>query len=84
MRQSRILALVLCIAAAPWPSVRAGQMSQTTSPVPPKPSAAATGKERLSGKAADEQRVDDCKVPPEQRDPQRPRGDCAPTAPLTQ
>ncbi len=26
-----------------------------------------TGKERLSGKAADEQRVNDCKVPPEKR-----------------
>ena len=26
-----------------------------------------TGKERLTGKAADEQRVDDCKVPPERR-----------------
>ena len=26
-----------------------------------------TGKERLTGKAADEQRVDDCKVSPERR-----------------
>jgi len=26
-----------------------------------------TGKERLAGKAADEQRVDDCKVPAERR-----------------
>lgn len=28
---------------------------------------AATGKERLSDKASDEQRVDNCKVPPERR-----------------
>lgn len=29
--------------------------------------AARTGKERLSDKASDEQRVNDCKVPPERR-----------------
>jgi hypothetical protein len=34
-----------------------------------------TGKERLSGKAADEQRVDDCKVPPARRTRIRPT-DC--------
>lgn len=31
-----------------------------------------TGKERLSDKATDEQRVDDCKVPPERRTVARP------------
>jgi hypothetical protein len=31
-----------------------------------------TGKERLSDKASDEQRVDDCKVPPERRTRHRP------------
>ncbi|HLY57065.1 MAG TPA: hypothetical protein VKS60_15985 [Stellaceae bacterium] len=31
-----------------------------------------TGKERLSDKASDEQRVDDCKVPPERRSHPRP------------
>jgi hypothetical protein len=31
-----------------------------------------TGKERLKGKAADEQRVDDCNVAPEQRSKPRP------------
>jgi hypothetical protein len=35
---------------------------------------ARTGKERLGGKASDEQRVDNCKVPPEQRGP-KPRPD---------
>jgi len=42
----------------------------------PDPSAALaavrTGKERLSDKASDEQRVDDCKVPPAQRTRARP------------
>ncbi len=31
-----------------------------------------TAKERLSGKHSDEQRVDDCKVPPERRTRPRP------------
>ena len=31
-----------------------------------------TAKERLSGKDSDEQRVDDCKVPPERRTRPRP------------
>jgi hypothetical protein len=31
-----------------------------------------TGKERLSDKASDEQRVDDCKVAPERRTRERP------------
>jgi hypothetical protein len=36
-----------------------------------------TGKERLGDKASDNQRIDDCKVPPEKRGPiQRPT-DCA-------
>jgi hypothetical protein len=34
--------------------------------------AALTGKERLSDKASDEQRVDDCKVPPARRTRHRP------------
>jgi len=33
---------------------------------------AKTGKERLTDKASDEQRVDDCKVPPAQRTRARP------------
>jgi hypothetical protein len=39
-----------------------------------------TSKERLSNKAADEQRVDNCRVPPEQRGT-APRPDCGETAP---
>lgn len=36
-----------------------------------------TAKERLVSKAADPQRMDDCKVPQERRDPDRPRPDCS-------
>jgi hypothetical protein len=39
---------------------------------PQPPLATRTGKERLGGKDADEQRVDDCKVPPERRTRPRP------------
>lgn len=41
------------------------------SPPPPAPGTL-TGKERMRGKAFDEQRVDDCKVPPERRTRPRP------------
>ena len=35
-----------------------------------------TGKERLGGKASDEQRLDNCKVPPELRGPTPRPDDC--------
>ena len=35
-----------------------------------------TGKERLGGKASDEQRVDNCKVPPDLRGPKPRPDDC--------
>ena len=35
-----------------------------------------TGKERLGGKATDEQRVDNCKVPPDLRGPKPRPDDC--------
>lgn len=41
---------------------------------------ALTGKERLSGKWADEQRMDNCKVPPGRRGP-KPRPDSCPPIP---
>ena len=40
-----------------------------------------TGKERLGGKASDEQRVDNCKVPLELRGPSPRPDDCAATQP---
>lgn len=47
---------------------------------PPDRAPVRTGKERLSDKASDEQRVDDCKVPPERRGP-KPRPDACGSAP---
>ena len=41
-------------------------------PPPQQPQVPKTAKERLSGKDSDEQRVDDCKVPPERRTRPRP------------
>ena len=38
---------------------------------------AATGKERLGDKASDDQRVNDCRVPPEKRGPVRRPTECA-------
>ena len=57
------LALAVCAA---------GALAQG-SPTPPA-SPVKTGKERLSDKASDEQRVDNCKVPPDRRGP-KPRPD---------
>jgi len=39
--------------------------------------AAATGKERLGDKASDNQRVNDCRVPPEKRGPAKRPAECA-------
>lgn len=61
------LLAVLLPAAAPDARERPTQQPQAV-PVPvPK-----TAKERLGGKGTDEQRVDDCKVPPERRTRPRP------------
>jgi len=60
--------LALLIACAPLDHVAAADGDQ------PGAFAAATktGKERLTDKASDEQRVDDCKVPPARRTRARP------------
>ena len=42
-----------------------------------------TGKERLGGKASDEQRVDNCKVPAELRGPRPRANDCPDVANTT-
>jgi hypothetical protein len=51
--------------AADEPATAAAPTAQRPSEPPPPP--VRTGKERLSSKASDEQRVDNCKVPPELR-----------------
>jgi hypothetical protein len=72
----RILFLTLILLAPPALS-RAGDAEV---PPPSAPSAAPemkTLKEKLSDKASDEQRVDNCHVPPDRRGA-KPRPDCAP------
>jgi hypothetical protein len=66
-----VLGLVLAVGAA-------GALAQgAPTPMPVKTGPDKTGKERLADKASDEQRVDNCKVPPDRRGP-RPRPDsCA-------
>jgi hypothetical protein len=59
--------------------------AQEALPVPPATAAEAegpvkTGKERLSDKASDEQRVDNCKVPPERQGPTPRPSACKPDA----
>jgi hypothetical protein len=77
----RALALIglaaLATAGAPgvvWAAEAAGQQRDTqdagAAPV-------RTAKERLSGKSADEQRVDNCKVPLELRGPKPRPDDCS-------
>jgi hypothetical protein len=56
---------LLCVALA-------GAAAHAAEPTPP----VRTGKERLSGKAADEQRVDNCKVPVAQRGSKPRPDDC--------
>ena len=56
----RIFVAGLIVVCAMGPGRAADKTVATTSDV-------RTGKERLSDKASDEQRVDDCKVPPARR-----------------
>jgi hypothetical protein len=60
-------------AAFPAAPLEADEPAPTAVPVQPPseqmPAPVRTGKERLSSKASDEQRVDNCKVPPELRGP---------------
>jgi hypothetical protein len=58
---------IVCLVAALWLLLAAAASAQE----------ARTLKERLSDKASDNQRVDNCKVPLDRRGPQ-PRPDCPP------
>lgn len=66
MQHIILAALIAASAPAPIGTADRGQ------PAMPVFAAAKTGKERLSDKASDEQRVDDCKVPQDRRTRQRP------------
>jgi hypothetical protein len=65
------LLAVLLAHAAPGPAAAADRDRRE----PVVFAAAKTGKERLGDKASDDQRVDDCKVPPARRTRARP-ADC--------
>jgi len=66
----RLLAAMLLVAGSSCPVAHAGEdRSPPARPANPQP--AKTGKERLSDKGSDEQRVDDCKVPKERRTRER-------------
>jgi hypothetical protein len=57
--------------------------AQSTAPAEPDPNAEVkTLKERLSDKASDEQRIDNCRVPPDKRGA-TPRPGCPDEAPAT-
>jgi hypothetical protein len=66
------LAMMLVVQVWPAPTARAaeGEAKQFQA------ERTRTGKERLGGKASDEQRVDNCKVPPDLRGPKPRPDDC--------
>lgn len=63
MRAALVAVLLTCVALGP---------AMAASRDRPASSFGKTGKERLSDKGSDEQRVDDCKVPPSERTRPRP------------
>ena len=75
---SKVGRLVAILLGCSWAVAANGDASsQEIAPKPFAAEAARTAKERLGGKSADEQRVDNCKVPLESRGP-KPRPDrCA-------
>ena len=66
-----VVAVLTALAASAW---AAGPPSDQMEPVQPRQ---LTAKERLTSKAADEQRTNDCNVPVEQRGDSRRPDDCA-------
>lgn len=79
MENAKRFALACCIAISPLAAV----VAEGAEPVRAASSEAGktlTAKEKLSNKAADEQRVNDCKVPPSQRSSAARPADCGPAA----
>jgi hypothetical protein len=70
----RVMAMMLvaeaCLASAGEASHEQGETKQFQA------EPTRTGKERLGGKASDEQRVDNCNVPPDLRGPKPRSDDC--------
>lgn len=74
----RLGGLLLALALGLPLAAGRGQAADTASPAEQSSASTKTLKERLSDKASDEQRVDNCKVPMERRGPKpRPEG-CGP------
>jgi hypothetical protein len=70
----RVAALMLVVLVGPASSDGAPREAGEAKPV--QTERTRTGKERLGGKASDEQRVDDCKVPLDLRGPKPRPHDC--------
>ena len=67
------------VASAEGPGGSTAEPGGKVASYPPQSEAvgtALTGKERLGGKASDEQRIDNCKVPPELRGPKERPDSC--------
>lgn len=65
---------VLCLGPA---AIRADEPVSVKTLTAPPPAPEKTGKERLSDKASDEQRVDNCQVPPERQGTKARPDECA-------
>ncbi len=70
MRAIIVVLLLIGVVGSVSAETRPHEAEVSAAPAPPM--ALKTGKERLGEKATDEQRVDDCKVPPGKRTRARP------------
>jgi hypothetical protein len=70
----RIIAMTLVVQAGSASAGEASRQQGETKQLQVEPTR--TGKERLGGKASDEQRVDNCKVPTDLRGPKPRPDDC--------
>jgi hypothetical protein len=75
-RRGLVLAAALALPLLAFPAGAAEQQSPVAAGKPVDGMKIKSIKERLSDKASDEQRVDNCNVPPERRGP-KPRPGCA-------
>jgi hypothetical protein len=75
MRHAALAVFVVSLGLAPISALPDSRLN-----TPPASAPALTGKERLSDKASDEQRINDCRVPPERRTRARPT-QCHPEPP---
>ena len=74
MRLGRVMAMMLVAEAGLASTGEASREQGETKQFQAEPTR--TGKERLGGKASDEQRVDNCNVPPDLRGPKPRPDDC--------